>query len=93
MGRDRHVGQAVLQMLPALCLLSLGCTSREGELSCTLQITEGVVNLPFGVRLTTRLYNGSFPGPVLTAAPGDRVRLLIQNRLLSLSFSLDTPVR
>ena len=61
--------------------LASACTSSAGLLDCTLSVSEGVLQLPFGINVTTRLYNGMAPGPVVTAAPGDRVRLLVRNRL------------
>jgi FtsP/CotA-like multicopper oxidase with cupredoxin domain len=38
--------------------------------------------LPFkNISFRARTYNGSFPGPPLIAKPGDRVNILLQNRL------------
>lgn len=52
-----------------------------GWLNYTLTVQEGVWTLPRGISFETRLYNGVAPSPVLHAAPGERVRLLVQNRL------------
>ena len=59
-----------------------GCgASVAGWLNCTLHVTVGTWRLPFGISLTTRMYNGVVPGPVLSAQPGDRVRLRLVNHL------------
>ena len=53
----------------------------RGWLNHTLTVKAGVWHLPQGISFHTRLYNGAAPSPVLWAAPGDRVRLTIRNRL------------
>ena len=56
--------------------------SVDGWLNVTLNVEAGVWRLPNrGVSFHTRLYNGLAPSPVLHARPGDRVRLLLRNRL------------
>jgi FtsP/CotA-like multicopper oxidase with cupredoxin domain len=53
----------------------------RGWLNHTLTVEAGVWHLPRGISFHTRLYNGAAPSPVLWAAPGDRLRLTVRNRL------------
>ena len=53
----------------------------RGWLNHTLTVDAGVWHLPRGISFHTRLYNGVAPSQVLWAAPGDRVRLTVRNRL------------
>ena len=56
--------------------------SVDGWLNYTLTVEAGVWHLPRrGISFRTRLYNGRAPSPVLYGRPGDRVRLLVRNRL------------
>ena len=55
--------------------------SVSGWLNVTLRVEMGMWRLPLGIQFRTRLYNGLAPGPILWAAPGEQVRILIQNRL------------
>ena len=55
--------------------------AQRGWLNYTLTVDAGVWRLPRGISFHTRLYNGVAPSPVLWAAPGDRVRLTVRNRL------------
>jgi FtsP/CotA-like multicopper oxidase with cupredoxin domain len=55
--------------------------TRRREVNVTLVVEAGVWHLPHGIQLHTRLYNGLAPSPTLWAAPGDRLRILLQNRL------------
>jgi len=58
------------------------CSSINGWLNCTLTVAAGVWDIGFrNISFRTRLYNGMPNGPVLRARPGDRVRILLQNRL------------
>ena len=50
-------------------------------LDVTLCVSVGTWRLPHGISLTTRLYNGTAPGPTLYASPGDRLHIRLQNRL------------
>ena len=67
--------------LAAAAAAPLVVRSAGGALNYTLDVDAGTWRLPNGVRFRTRLYNGLAPSPVLWAAPGDRVRLLVRNRL------------
>ena len=58
--------------------------SVNGWLNYTLRVEGGTWHLPYGqISFRTRLYNGGTPGPVLIASPGDRIRIVIDNRLES----------
>lgn len=74
-----------------LCLLACGILtqgavtvieSSHGLLETTLRVEVNTVFLNFkNISFQTRTYNGRFPGPLLRAHPGDRVRVLLSNQL------------
>ena len=53
----------------------------DGWLNCTLRVDVGTWYLPHGISLRTRLYNGLPPGVPILVAPGDRVRIRLENAL------------
>jgi FtsP/CotA-like multicopper oxidase with cupredoxin domain len=58
------------------------CESANGLLERTLRVEVTDVHLDFkNISFRTRTYNGMFPGPILRAAPGDKVRIKLQNTL------------
>jgi FtsP/CotA-like multicopper oxidase with cupredoxin domain len=64
-------------------------------LNCTLRVEVATVYLPFkNISFRARTYNGTFPGPPLIAKPGDRVNILLQNRLGENlpNFGCDAPI-
>jgi len=72
-----YIGQHAVQAKPPV-----PCSSVDGLLECTLRVEVTDVHLNFkNISFRTRTYNGMIPGPVMRATPGDRVRILLQNRL------------
>ena len=61
--------------------LAADARSTGGVLNVTLRVEAGALILPMGIRLHTRLYNRAWPSPALRAAPGDRLNILLQNKL------------
>ena len=60
----------------------LELVSRGGALDATLRVEAARFAIPErGVSFMTRAYNGRVPGPTLRVAPGDAVRLVLDNRL------------
>eukprot|EP00928_Gymnodinium_smaydae_P088294 TRINITY_DN72406_c0_g1_i1.p1 TRINITY_DN72406_c0_g1~~TRINITY_DN72406_c0_g1_i1.p1 ORF type:complete len:577 (+),score=24.66 TRINITY_DN72406_c0_g1_i1:62-1732(+) len=58
------------------------CESSGGWFNCTLRVEVVTVRLPFkNISFRARTYNGTFPGPPLRVSAGDKVRILLQNRL------------
>jgi len=58
------------------------CESANGFLECSLRVEATRIHLNFkNISFRTRTYNGMFPGPILRAAPGDVVRIKLQNTL------------
>lgn len=56
--------------------------SVDGWLNVTLRVDMTTWSIPFrGISFQTRAYNGTVPGPHLRVSPGDKVRVLVQNRL------------
>lgn len=54
----------------------------NGMLDATIELTWGWVELPgMGIRVRTRLYNGTYPGPTLRVQRGDHVRVKVVNSL------------
>jgi len=56
-------------------------TSRNGVLRATLTLASGSARVGSNLVSGLMLYNGLYPGPVLRARPGDRLRLTTRNRL------------
>ncbi|CAK0862636.1 unnamed protein product [Prorocentrum cordatum] len=54
----------------------------DGLLETTIELTWGWIELPaMGIRVRTRLYNGTYPGPTLRVMRGDRVIVHLVNSL------------
>lgn len=54
--------------------------SRDGLLQTTLDARDGAASAA-GSRVTSTVYEGSFPGPTLRVAPGDRLKVKLVNGL------------
>ncbi|UQA91106.1 multicopper oxidase family protein [Streptomyces halobius] len=63
--------------------------SKGGLLDYRLTMTASTVSLGHGRKAHVHTYNDSLPGPVLRIRPGDRMRLLVRNRMLPMGVPLN----
>lgn len=71
-------GPFVAPDVPKLAGQAATCAGAR-EKAFTLEAREAIIDLGMGLRFNAWTYNGSFPGPVLEACEGDRVKITLTN--------------